>query len=136
MHTYGVWQMYFFVTQCNNLFQCLSTSCLSFAICVLQNDQLLIYVLFPVTGYLKIVNFMSIFGLMLLFSWPIFRKYRTWHIKLLIESLEIIDLPYAHEQTAVALFHFSLVCLWSIQEDGKFMQAVYLVNLPSIQKAI
>ena len=45
--------------------------------------------------------------------------------------LEIKELPYARDKTAVDLFHFLLFCLWSIREASLFKKVVYLVNLPA-----
>ena len=40
-------------------------------------------------------------------------------------------LTYARDKTAVDLFPFSFLCLWSIREGGLFMKTVYLFNLPA-----
>ena len=56
-------------------------------------------------------------------------KYSKISKQLRITFLGIKLLPFAREKTAIGLFHFSLFCLWSIQEIGLFKRSVYLANL-------
>ena len=47
-----------------------------------------------------------------------------------IQRVAAKRIPYARYKTTVDLFHFSLFCLWSIQEGGLFQS--HIVSYPVV----